>query len=241
MTHLMPIAADMAEEQAAAEATLTLELALYYAGISFDLEESAPHGGSRLRLEPSPTHPWTLGDVEGNLLADGIIATARRIEQPLPCPGARLALDLPSTEDVRALGRLVETRLTEIQNAALQLHRALGLADLERRVGILDDCLIDTGAFTPDDAACLYRCLGGDDVAVRDLALTEWRDHESFADYLETTVHTATGRMVPVESRPTCGHCRDDNGPNQIWIDFLDADDALALAAALKRVRNTKE
>lgn len=158
-----------------------------------------------------------------------------------PVPGPRLALDLPSTEDVRALGRLVETRLTEIQNAALQLHRALGLADLERRVGILDDCLIDTGAFTPDDAACLYRCLGGDDVAVRDLALTEWRDHESFADYLETTVHTATGRMVPVDSRPTCGHCRDDNGPNQIWIDFLDADDALALAAALKRVRNTKE
>lgn len=229
--------ADEAAELAAVEATRALELALYYAGSSFDLEQSTLPGGCRLRLTPAPALPWSLGDVQGNLLSDRIIATVARIEQPLPCPGPELVIEPASTQDIRALGRLVESGLTEVRKAALQLHRAFARGGFERRVGVqndvIEDGVIEAGTFDTEDAAHLYRSLGGDELALYDLDLSHWRDHERFATHLQKTVLTATGRPLLVESRPTCGRCRDQHGGNRIRIDFLDADDALALAAAL--------
>ncbi|WP_241838460.1 hypothetical protein [Streptomyces sp. TSRI0281] len=223
---------------AVVEATRALELALHYAGSSCDLEQSIEPGGCRLRLTPAPALPWLLGDVQGNLLSDRIIAAVTRIEQPLPCPGPDLVIEPASTQDIRALGRLVESSLTEVQKAALQLHRAFARSGFERRVGVQNDVIeagvIEASTFDTEDATHLYRILGGDELALCDLDLSDWRDHERFATHLQKTMHTATGRPLLVESRPTCGHCRDQHGGNRIRIDFLDTDDALALAAALK-------
>ncbi|MFB8086917.1 hypothetical protein [Streptomyces sp. NPDC055992] len=234
----MTTAADDATLHAAVEAARRLELALHYAGISFELEGGTAPRSCRLRLSPSAVHPWTLGDVQGHLLLDGIIAEAVRIEQPLPCPGLELLITLPSAQDVRALGRLVEACLTEVQSAALQLHRALARAGIERRPGVAtvgDRPRIDIGMLSTEEALLLFRGLGGGEPTLHDLDLGDWHDHERFVRELQRVL-TATGQVLLVESVPTCGHCRVRHGGNRIRLDYLDADDALVLATELCRV-----
>ncbi|WLQ37126.1 hypothetical protein P8A18_28460 [Streptomyces castrisilvae] len=214
-----------------------LKPVLEYAGLDFELEEDPAPGGWRLRLVSSAAHPWTHGDVRAHLLAEGITADVARLEQPLPCPGHELLLTLPSEREVRALGRLIEARLTEVQNAALQLHRALAHIGVERRPGIQTmgiRSLIDIGMFDMDAGALLYRSLGGDESVLRDLDLGDWHDHERFARELERVI-SATGQVLLVESVPTCGHCRGRHGGNRVRFDYLDADDALLLADTLHR------
>lgn len=212
-----------------------LKPVLEYAGLGFELEEGPAPVGWRLRLVSSAAHSWTHGDVRAHLLAEGITADVARLEQPLPCPG--LLLTLPSEREVRALGRLVEARLTEVQNAALQLHRALAHIGVERRPDIQPmgiRSLIDIGMFDMDAGALLYRSLGGDESVLRDLDLGDWHDHERFARELGR-VFSATGQVLLVESVPSCGHCRGRHGGNRVRFDYLDADDALLLADALHR------
>ncbi|WP_405939556.1 hypothetical protein OG338_25570 [Streptomyces sp. NBC_00726] len=214
-----------------------LKLVLEYAGLGFELEEGPAPGGCRLWLAPSAAHPWTRGDMRANLLAEGITVQVEHLA-PAPGPGGPgPALALPSEQEVRALVRLLETGLTEVQNAALQLHRALARLGVERHVDIQDvgsRALIDIGMFDTDAAALLYRGLGGDESVLRALDLGDWHDHERFARELERTI-AATGQVLPVESVPTCGHCRGRRGGNRIRFDYLDADDALLLADTLVR------
>ncbi|WP_406282717.1 hypothetical protein [Streptomyces sp. NBC_00209] len=213
-----------------------LELVLEYAGLGFELKQGPAPGGCRLRLAPSVAYPWTHGDVRAHLLAEGITAEVEHLA-PAPRPGHGLVLTLPSEQEVQALGRLLETRLTEAQNSALQLHRALARIGVERHVEIQDvgsRALIDIGMLDTDTAALLYRRLGGDELVLRALDLGDWHDHERFARELERAL-AATGQALPVESVPTCGHCRGLRGGNRIRLDYLDADDALLLADALHR------
>ncbi|MGP3755923.1 hypothetical protein [Streptomyces sp. IBSNAI001] len=237
MTNLLTTAADDADTTTAAATTRALKLVLEYAGLGFELEEGGAPGGCRLRLTPSAAHPWTRGNVRAHLLAEGIAAEVARFEQPLPCPGHELLLLLPSEQEVRALGRLFEARLTEAQNAALQLHRALVHIGTERHVDIQtmgDRALIDIGMFDTDAATALFRSLGGDEAVLCGLDLADWHDHERFARELERVI-SATGQAPLVESVPTCGHCRGRRGGNRVRFDFLDADDALLLADTLLR------
>ncbi|MGW1814876.1 hypothetical protein ACWCQM_15135 [Streptomyces sp. NPDC002125] len=221
----------------AAATTRALKLVLVYAGLGFELEEGGAPGGCRLRLTPSAAHPWTRGNVRAHLLAEGIAAEVARFEQPLSCPGHELLLLLPSEQEVRSLGRLLEARLTEVQNAALQLDRALASIGVERRLDIQtmgERALIDIGVFDTGAATQLYRGLGGDDAVLRGLDLGDWHDHERFARELERVI-SATGQVTLIESVPTCGHCRSRHGGNRIRFDYLDADDALLLADTLLR------
>ncbi|MFJ7627703.1 hypothetical protein ACIQZN_14525 [Streptomyces sp. NPDC097595] len=214
----------------------SLQLVLEYAGLGFELEEGPVPGGCRLRLTPSAAHPWTHGDVRAHLLAEGITAEVEHLA-PAPCPGQGLLLTLPSEQQVQGLGRLLETRLTEVQNAALQLHRALSHIGVERHLDIQtwgSRALIDIGMLDTDAAALLFRSLSGDESVLRALDLGDWHDHERFARELERAI-AATGQALPVESVPTCGHCRGLRGGNRIRLDYLDADDALLLADALHR------
>ncbi|MFE6761486.1 hypothetical protein [Streptomyces sp. NPDC057689] len=211
-----------------------LKLVLEYAGLDFELEEGPAPSGCRLRLTPSVAHPWTHGDVRAHLLAEGITAEVEHLA-PASHPGQGLVLTLPSEQEVQALGRLLETRLTEAQNSALQLHRALARIGVERHVEIQDvgsRSLIDLGMFDTAAAALLYRRLGGDELVLRALDLGDCHDHERFARELERAL-AATGQALPVESVTTCGHCRGLRGGNRIRLDYLDADDALLLADAL--------
>ncbi|MEU5821520.1 hypothetical protein [Streptomyces sp. NPDC047803] len=213
-----------------------LTLVLEYAGLGFELEEGPAPGGCHLRLAPSAAHPWTHGDVQAHLLAEGITAEVEHLA-PAPRLGRGLVLTLPSEQEVQALGRLLETRLTEAQNSALQLHRALARIGVEQHVEIQDvgsRALIDIGMFDTDAAALLYRSLNGDELVLRALDLGDWHDHERFARELERAI-AVTGQVLPVESVPTCGHCRGWRGGNRIRFDYLDADDALLLADALHR------
>ncbi|WP_242442053.1 hypothetical protein [Streptomyces sp. CB02460] len=213
-----------------------LKLVLEYAGLGFELEDGPAPGGCRLRLAPSVVHPWTHGDVQAHLLAEGITAEVEHLA-PAPRPGHGLALTLPSEQEVQALGRLLETRLTGAQNSALQLHRALARIGVERHVEIQDvgsRALIDIGMFDTAAAAVLYRSLSGDESVLRALDLGDWHDHERFARELERAI-AATGQVLLVESVPTCGHCRGRHGGNLIRFDYLDADDVLLLADALHR------
>ncbi|WP_406144782.1 hypothetical protein [Streptomyces sp. NBC_01012] len=237
MTNSLTTAADDADTTTAAATTRALKLVLEYAGLGFELEEGGAPGGCRLRLTPSAAHPWTRGNVRAHLLAEGIAAEVARFEQPLSCPGRELLLLLPSEQEVRSLGRLLEARLTEVQNAALQLHRALARIGVERRLDIQtmgERALIDIGVFDTDVAMQLYRSLGGDDAVLCGLDLGDWHDHERFARELERVI-SATGQVTLVESVPTCGHCRGRHGGNRIRFDYLDADDALFLADTLHR------
>ncbi|WP_330454560.1 MULTISPECIES: hypothetical protein [unclassified Streptomyces] len=213
-----------------------LKLVLEYAGLDFEVEEGPAPGGCRLRLAPSVVHPWTHGDVQAHLLAEGITAEVEHLA-PAPRPGHGLVLTLPSEQEVQDLGRLLETRLTEAQNSALQLHRALARIGVERRVEIQDvgsRSVIDLGMFDTAAAALLYRSLSGDESVLRALDLVDWHDHERFARELERAI-AATGQVLSVESVPTCGHCRGRRGGNRIHLDYLNADDALLLADALRR------
>ncbi|MEU2670456.1 hypothetical protein ABZ622_16570 [Streptomyces sp. NPDC007164] len=222
---------------AAVATARALKLVLEYAGIGFELEEGPAVGGCRLRLTPSAAHPWTHGDVRAHLLAEGITVEVARLEEPLPCPGHELLLTLPSGQEVRALGRLLETGLTEVQNAALQLHRALARIGVERHLDIQtmgSRALIDIGMFDTGAATLLCRSLGGNESVLCDLDLGDWHDHERFARELQRVV-TATGDVLLVESVPTCGHCLGRHGGNRIRFDYLDADDALLLADTLHR------
>ncbi|MGN5633416.1 hypothetical protein [Streptomyces sp. AC154] len=235
---LMAAAGDSAATTAMAAAR-ALKLVLEYAGLGFELEEGGAPGGYRLRLAPSTAHPWTHGNVQARLLAEGIAAEVARSDQPLPWPGHELLLLLPSEQEVRALGRLFESRLTEVQNATLQLHRALAHIGAERHVDIQtmgDRTLIDIGMFDTDAATLLYRSLGGDESVLCNLDLGEWHDHERFARELERVI-SATGPVLLVESVPTCGHCRGRHGGNRIRFDYLDADDALLLADTLHTLK----
>ncbi|MFJ4504256.1 hypothetical protein [Streptomyces sp. NPDC088864] len=221
----------------AVAAVRALRLVLEYAGLGFALEEGPAPGGCRLRLAPSAAHPWTHGDVRAHLLAEGITVEAARLEDHSARPGGELVLTLLSEGEVRALGRLLETRLTGVQNAALQLHRALAAIGVERHVDIQavgSRALIDIGVFGPDEATLLHRGLGGDESALRGLDLAEWRDHERFARALERVV-AATGLAQLVESVPVCGQCREWHGGHRVRFDYLDADDALLLADTLIR------
>lgn len=222
----------------AAAPACALKPVLEYAGLGVELKEGPAPGGCRLRLAPSAAHPWTHGDVRARLLTEGITADVARLEQPLPCPGHELLLTLPSEQEVRALGRLVEARLTKVQNAALQLYRALAHIGVERHLDIQTvggTSLIDIGMFDTDAATLLYRSLGGDELVVRDLDLGDWHDHERFARELGRVI-SAIGQVLLVESVPICGHCRSRHGGNRIRFDYLDADDALLLADALQRI-----
>ncbi|WNI21594.1 hypothetical protein [Streptomyces sp. ITFR-16] len=235
MTNSLTTAAEDAAAPTAMGAVRALKLVLQYAGLGFELEEGGTPGGCRLRLAPSAAHPWTRGNVRAHLLAEGIAAEVARFEQPLPRPGHELLLLLPSDEEVRSLGRLFEARLTEVQNAALQLHRALAHIGVERRLDIQTmggRTLIDIGMFDPDAATLLYRSLGGDEAVLCALDLGDWHDHERFARELERAI-SATGQVPLVESVPTCGQCRGRHGGNRIRLDYLDPDDALLLADAL--------
>ncbi|MFJ2277421.1 hypothetical protein ACIOEZ_25115 [Streptomyces sp. NPDC087866] len=241
MTNSLTTAADDADTTTEAPTTRALKLVLECAGLGFELDEGGAAGGCRLRLTPSAAHPWTRGDVRAHLLAEGIAVEVARCEQPLPGPGPghELLLLLPSDAEVRALGRLFEARLTEAQNAALQLHRALAHIGVERRrVDIQttgDRALIDIGMFDTDAARLLYRGLGGHEAVLRGLDLADWHDHERFGRELERVI-SATGQVPLVESVPTCGHCQGRYGGNRIRLDYLDPDDALLLADALLRV-----
>ncbi|MDX3427982.1 MULTISPECIES: hypothetical protein [unclassified Streptomyces] len=238
MTNSLKTAADDAHTTTAAATTRALKLVLEYAGLGFELEEGGTSGGCRLRLTPSAAHPWTHGNVRAHLLAEGIAVEVARFEQPLPCRSHELLLLLPSEQEVRSLGRLFEARLTEAQNASLQLHRALVHSGIERHVDIQtmeDRALIDIGMFDTDAATLLYRGLGGDEAVLCGLDLADWHDHERFARELERVI-SATGQAPLVESVPTCGHCRGRYGGNRIRLDYLDPDDALLLADALLRV-----
>lgn len=238
MTNSLTTAADDPDTTTEAATTRALKLVLEYAGLGFELEEGGAAGGCRLRLTPSATHPWTLGDVRAHLLAEGIAVEVARCEQSLPGSGHELLLLLPSDGEVRALGRLFEARLTEAQNAALQLHRALARIGIERHVDIQttrDRALLDIGMFDTDAATLLYRGLGGDEAVLRGLDLADWHDHERFGRELERVI-SATGQVPLVESVPTCGHCQGRYGGNRIRLDYLDPDDALLLADALLRV-----
>lgn len=214
-----------------------LKLVLEYAGLSFELEDGPAPGGCRLRLSPSAAHPWTHDDVRAHLLAEGITAEVARLEEPLPCPGHELLLVLPSEQEVRALGRLLETGLTQVQNAALQLHRTLARIGVEQHLDIQavgSRALIGIGMFDTDAATLLYGSLGGDKSILRDLDLGDWHDHERFARELGRVI-SSTGQVLLVESVPTCGHCWGRHGGNRIRFDYLDADEALLLADALHR------
>ncbi|MFG2564970.1 hypothetical protein ACGFR6_05960 [Streptomyces sp. NPDC048567] len=214
----------------------SLQLVLEYAGLGFELEEGPVPGGCRLRLAPSVVHPWTHGDVRAHLLTEGITAEVEHLAPALR-PGHGLVLILPSEQQVQALGRLLEKRLTDAQNSALQLHRALARIGVERHVEVQDvgsRSLIDLGMFDTDAAVLLYRSLSGDESVLRALDLGDWHDHERFARELERAL-AATGQVLPVESVPTCGHCRGRRGGNRIRFDYLDADDALLLADAFHR------
>ncbi|MGW2594268.1 hypothetical protein ACWCXC_28935 [Streptomyces sp. NPDC001515] len=220
-----------------------LKLALEYAGLDFEWEEGPVPHGRRLRLTPSVAHPWTHGDVRAHLLAEGIAAEVARLEQALPCPGHELLVVLPSDEEVRSLGRLIETRLSEAQNAALQLHRALARIGIERHLDLQTTGtreLIDLGMLDTDTATLLYRRLGGDASVLSALDLGDWHDHERFARELERTI-SANGQHLLVESVPTCGHCRSRYGGHRIRFDYLDADDALLLADTLHRTTPSAE
>lgn len=239
MTNSLTTAPEDAAAPTAMGAVRALKRVLEYAGLAFELEEGGAPSGCRLRLAPSAAHPWTHGNVRAHLLTEGIAAEVARFEQPLPCPGHELLLLLPSDEEVRSLGRLFEARLTEVQNAALQLHRALAHIDAERHVDIQtmgDRALIDIGMFDVDVAALLYRSLGGDEAVLRALDLGDWHDHERFARELERAI-SATGQVLLVESVPSCGHCRGRHGGNRIRFDYLDADDALLLADTLHTLK----
>ncbi|MFK0099790.1 hypothetical protein [Streptomyces sp. NPDC091040] len=124
-----------------------------------------------------------------------------------------------------------------MQKAALQLHRALAHVGVERHLEIEtvgSRALIDIGMFDTGAATLLCRSLGGDESVLRALDLGDWHDHERFARELERVI-AATGQMLPVESVPTCGHCRSRHGGHHIRFDCLDADDALLLADTLFR------
>ncbi|MFF5335398.1 hypothetical protein [Streptomyces sp. NPDC013181] len=214
-----------------------LKRVLEYTGFSFELEEGPAPGGCRLRLASSAAHPWTCGHVRAHLLAEGITAEVAHLEDHSADPGGELVLTLSSEEEVQGLGRLLEARLTEVQNAALQLHRALAATGVERHVDIQtigSRALIDIGTFDPDAATLLYCGLGGDESVLRGLDLTDWRDHERFAREVAQAV-AATGRAQLVESVPVCGQCRERHGGNRIRFDYLDAEDTLHLANALNR------
>lgn len=237
MTNSQRAAAEDTAAMTAEATTRALEPVLQYAGLNFELEEGSTQGGCRLRLTPSAVHPWTHGNVQAHLLAEGITAEVARLEQPLPCPGHELLLTLSSTQEVRALGRLFEARLTETQNAALEVHRALAHVGVERRLDVQtigDRALIDIGTLDTDEATLLYRSLGGDESVLHDLDLGDWHDHERFARELQRVI-TAPGRVLLVESVPTCGRCRGRHGGNRIRFDYLDADDALLLADTLRQ------
>ncbi|MCG7524071.1 hypothetical protein MHW47_06395 [Streptomyces sp. OfavH-34-F] len=214
-----------------------LKRVLEYTGLGFELEEGPAAGGCRLRLASSAAHPWTCGDVRAHLLAEGITAAVARLEDHSAGPGGELVLALPSEEEVRGLGRLLEARLTEVQNAALRLHRVLAATGVERHVDIQtigSRAVIDIGTFDPDAATLLYRGLGGDESVLRGLDLADWHDHERFAREMEQAV-AATGRAQLVESVPVCGRCRERHGGNRLRFDYLHAEDALHLADALHR------
>lgn len=234
MTYPVSAPADEADALAAELVTEQLRLPLSYAGRSFELEPHFPNRGWRLHLTPTPTLPWSQGDVQGNLNRNGVIATVARVEQPLPCPGPDLVLTLPSSQDVRALGRLVETGLTPLQNGALQLNRAFGSAGLSRRVTV-EDGRIEVEGFTPDDALRLFRRFGGDALDLHGIDMDDWADHQIFAARFQEVVRTATERELLVESEPVCRPCRPTRGRNRVQFDLLDAADALALSAALKK------
>ncbi|MEE4494851.1 hypothetical protein [Streptomyces sp. BE230] len=235
---LTSAAADVAATTAMATAR-ALKPVLEHAGLDFELEEGPAPGGCRLRVTPSAAHPWMHGDVRAHLLSEGITAEVSHLEQPLPCPGRELLLTLPSENEVRSLGRLLETGLTELQNSALQLHRALAGMGVERHPNIQavgGRALIDIGMFDSDAATLLYRSLGGEESVLYDLDLGDWHDHERFARELERVI-SATGPVLLVESVPTCGHCRGRHGGNRIRFDYLDADDALLLADTLHTLK----
>ncbi|MFG2669895.1 hypothetical protein [Streptomyces sp. NPDC048445] len=238
MTTSLTTAADDADTTTWAATVHALKLVLEYAGLCFELEEAPAPGGCRLRLTASAACPWTCGDVRAHLLTEGVAAEVVRIEQPLPCPGHELILTLTSEQEIWSLMRLFETRLTEVQNAALQLHRALAHIGVVRRLDIQimgDRALIDIGMFDADAATLLYRSLGGDESVLCALDLPgDWHDHERFARELERLI-SATGQALLVESVPNCGHCRSRHGGNRIRFDYLDTDDALLLADTLHR------
>lgn len=239
MTNWLTAAAGDAAATTAMATARELTLVLEYAGLGFELEEGGVSGGCRLRFTPSTAHPWAHGNVQAHLLTEGIAAEVACFEQPLPWPGHELLVVLPSEQEVRSLGRLFETRLTKVQNAALQLHRALAHIGAERHVDIQtmgDRALIDIGMFDVDAAALLYRSLGGDEAVLCALDLGDWHDHERFARELEQVI-SATGPVLLVESVPTCGHCRVRHGGNRISFDYLDADDALLLADTLHTLK----
>ncbi|MEV0783657.1 hypothetical protein AB0I52_11895 [Streptomyces sp. NPDC050423] len=134
-------------------------------------------------------------------------------------------------------GDCSRARLTETQNAVLQLHRALAHVGVERRPDVQtigDRALIDIGTLDTDEATLLYGSLGGDESVLYDLDLGDWHDHERIARELQRVI-TAPGRVLLVESVPTCGHCRGRHGGNRIRFDYLDVDDALLLADTLHR------
>uniref|UniRef100_A0AAU2VJR5 Uncharacterized protein n=1 Tax=Streptomyces sp. NBC_00008 TaxID=2903610 RepID=A0AAU2VJR5_9ACTN len=239
MTNSLTTAAEDAAEPIAMGAVRALKLVLEYAGLGFELEEGRAPGGCRLRLTPSTAHPWTHGNVQAHLLTEGIAAEVARFEQPLPWPGHELLLILLSEQEVRSLGQLFETRLAKVQDAALQLHRALAHIDVERHLDIQTmggRTLIDIGMFDTEAATLLYRSLGGDESVLCALDLGDWHDHERFARELERAI-SATGPVLLVESVPTCGHCRGRLGGNRIRFDYLDADDALLLADRLHTLK----
>lgn len=230
-THPADEAAALAEEQAVDH----LKQALTFAESSFEVEpNNAPRSGIRLHVTPALTLPWSQGDVQGNLTNDGIIATVERVEQSLPYPGEGLLITLPSAQDVRALGRLVEAGLTEIQNGGLQLKRALLRASLLQSVAV-HARKIDVEGFTPGDATTIFLGLGGSDLDVHSFDLDDANDHEAFAARFQAVLRLATGRELSVESQPVCRPCQPARGRSRIRLDLLDATDALALAAVLKK------
>ncbi|MGW2840589.1 hypothetical protein ACWCWD_22700 [Streptomyces sp. NPDC001493] len=224
------------EARAAADAVRGLEEALKFSGGYFVLEQNAPPGGCELRLMPSDAQPWTQGDVQGNLQREGIIAGVRLVETPWLDPGPLVSVELPTPRDIINLGRLVETGLTALQNAGLQLHHALLGAGVQQPVKVRTR-VIELDPFTPQDALRIYRRLGGDSMALVDLDLDDWADHKSFTSAFEKLLRAKTERPFLATSEPTCRPCRPVHGRNKLVLDLLDTDDALALAAALRDPR----
>ncbi|MCX5395581.1 hypothetical protein [Streptomyces sp. NBC_00102] len=224
-----------AEREAVADAAGELVAALRFGGTYTEVTQGIPPGGCQVRLMPSDAHPWTLGDVQGALQGQGIIANkVELVETAWLDPGPMLLIELPTAEDMRALGRLVETGLTPLQNAALQLHRALDRAEITRDVTVRTR-VIELAPLTLHDSLRLYRRLGGDALALTDLDLDDrgdLGDHQRFADMLQELLCTTTGRQLLATLDPVCRRCR-RNSRNEVVVDLLDVDDALTLAAAL--------
>lgn len=224
-----------AEMEAAADAARELVAALRFGGTYTEVTQGIPPGGCQVRLMPSDAHPWTLGDVQGALQGQGIITNkVELVETAWLDPGPMLVIELPTTEDMRALGRLVETNLTPLQNAALQLHRALRRAEITQDVTV-HTRVIELAPLTLHDSLRLYRRLGGDALPLTDLDLDDRGDvddHQRFADTLQELLRTTTGRQLLATLDPVCRRCRRDSS-NEVVVDLLDIDDALTLAAAL--------